>query len=77
MRTAYRDSLRLQVLQEVMDLSDEQLIKLHTALAAISEKDDAVLYNLLHSSADELQEDKSTYSTENVMRDIDKEMGWK
>lgn len=77
MRTANRDSLRLQVLQEVMDLSDEQLIKLHSALSVMSEEDDAVLYNLLHSSADELQESKSTYSTKEVMKEIDEEMGWK
>lgn len=77
MRTANTDSLRLQVLQEVMELDDEQLLQLHSSLSDLSEKNDAVLYHLLHDSANEIQEDGVTYSTEEVMKDIDKEMGWK
>lgn len=78
MRTAKTDSLRLQVLQEVMELNDEQLIKLHSSLSALSsEEDNDTLYRLLHDSLDDVQEGGSSYSTKKVMDDIDKEMGWK
>ncbi|MGI6049151.1 MAG: hypothetical protein ACOYEG_14285 [Petrimonas sp.] len=59
-----------------MELNDEQLIELYSIfLFAISEGNDTILYNFLHNSDDKLQESKSTYITQEVMKDIDKEMG--
>ncbi|MDD3787786.1 MAG: hypothetical protein PHO94_03720 [Petrimonas sp.] len=77
MRTANIDSLRLQVLQEVMNLDEEKLLRLHSTLSALSKHTDTILHELLHDSADEFREDESTYTTDEVMKNIDKEMGWK
>ena len=76
MRTANTDSLRLQVLQEVMELTDEQLLKLYNFLSSLSEGNEEVLYHLLNDSANEVEEGAAIYSIKEVMNDIDKEMGW-
>lgn len=77
MRTSNTDTLRLQVLRDVMKLDDDNLRKLHEAMTLASKKKNPVLYNLLHSSADELHEKSARYTTIEVMNEIDKEMGWK
>ena len=77
MRTSNTDTLRLQVLQDVMELDDDSLRKLHEAMLLASRKKNPILYDILHSSAHELQEENSVYTTKEVMRDIDEEMGWK
>lgn len=77
MTTLNTDSLRLQVLQEVMELNDEELHQLHNTLTSTLSQSRTILYTLLHNSADELQEDKPTYTTNEVMNEIDKEMGWR
>jgi hypothetical protein len=77
MKTANIDTLRLQVLQDVMALDDDKLRKLHEAMVLASREKNPALYHLLHASADELHEDRSVYSTKEVMDDIDEEMGWK
>lgn len=77
-KTSEVDALRLQVLQEVMELDEDRLRELHEAMDLVSGKKNQTLYDLLHTSADELNEGKSiTYTTEEVMGDIDEEMGWK
>lgn len=71
------DALRLRVLQEVMELDDEKLCALHEAMLLASEKKNPVLYHLLHTSADELNEKESIYTHKAVMDEIEDEMGWK
>lgn len=69
------DALRLKVIQDVMELDDESLRKLHEVMTLVSNKQNPVLYDLLHSSVEELEENLPTYKE--VMDEIDGEMGWK
>lgn len=73
------DALRLKVIQDVMELDDESLRKLHEVMTLVSNKHNPVLYDLLHSSVEELEENLPTYATKEVkevMDEIDSEMGW-
>jgi hypothetical protein len=60
-----------------MELDDESLRKLHEVMTLVSNKQNPVLYDLLHSSVEELEENLPTYTTKEVMDEIDGEMGWK
>jgi len=65
------DALRLKVIQDVMELDDESLRKLHEVMTLVSNKQNPVLYDLLHSSVEELEENLPTYTTKEVMDEID------
>ena len=75
-KTTNTDALRLQVLQDVMEIDDDKLRELHEAMLLASSTKNSTLYHLLHTSADELNDKKSTTTTKEVMDEIDEEMGW-
>lgn len=77
MKSSGNDALRLKVIQDVMDLDDDNLRKLHEVMTLVSNKHNPVLYNLLHSSVEELEENLPVYTTKEVMDEMDSEMGWK
>jgi hypothetical protein len=77
MKSSGNDALRLKVIQDVMDLDDDNLRKLHEVMTLVSNKHNPVLYDLLHSSVEELEENLPVYTTKEVMDEMDSEMGWK
>lgn len=77
MKSSDNDALRLKVIQDVMDLDDDNLRKLHEVMTLVSNKHNPVLYDLLLSSVEALEENLPAYTTKEVMDEIDSEMGWK
>jgi len=60
-----------------MDLDDDNLRKLYEVMTLVSNKHNPVLYDLLHLSVEELEENLPVYTTKEVMDEMDSEMGWK
>lgn len=82
MKSISADTLRVNIFSELVNLDSDKLNQIYNYVKSLTAKDDTdsrILKELLESSANyALQAHKrgEFYTTQEVMEELDKEMGW-